>query len=123
MGYLVEENGDITITQGDSFELVLNGIPTTQNYKIYFAIQDAERNPIGQEIMVESNQESSVVIKVTGNYSNQLTVGDDVKSTNYYYGVKMCSETDNTEDTLLLGNKQMGEQNIIKVFPRKVEGI
>lgn len=123
MGYTVQENGDITVTQGDSFELVLNGIPTTQNYKIYFAIQDAERNPIGQEIMVESNQESSVVIKVTGNYSNQLTVGDDVKSTNYYYGVKMCSETDNTEDTLLLGNKQMGEQNIIKVFPRKVEGI
>lgn len=123
MGYTVQENGDIIITQGDSFELVLNGIPTTQNYKIYFAIQDAERNPIGQEIMVESNQESSVVIKVTGNYSNQLTVGDDVKSTNYYYGVKMCSETDNTEDTLLLGNKQMGEQNIIKVFPRKVEGI
>ena len=123
MCYTVQENGDITVTQGDSFELVLNGIPTTQNYKIYFAIQDAERNPIGQEIMVESNQESSVVIKVTGNYSNQLTVGDDVKSTNYYYGVKMCSETDNTEDTLLLGNKQMGEQNIIKVFPRKVEGI
>lgn len=123
MGYMVQDNGDITITQGDSFELVLNGIPTTQNYKIYFAIQDAERNPIGQEIMVESNQESSVVIKVTGNYSNQLTVGDDVKSTNYYYGVKMCSEADNTEDTLLLGNKQMGEQNIIKVFPRKVEGI
>ena len=123
MGYLVNSNGDITITQGDSFELVLNGIPTDQNYKVYFAIQDAERNPVGQEIMVESNQEAAVAIKVTGNYSNQLAVEEDSKTTTYYYGVKLCSETDNTEDTLLIGNKTMGEVNTIKVYPRKVEGI
>lgn len=123
MGYTVQDNGDIIVTQGDSFELVLNGIPTDQNYKVYFAIQDAERNPIGTEIMVESNHEAAVTIKVTGNYSNQLVVEEDSKTTTYYYGVKICSTEENTEDTLLLGNKTMGEQNTIKVYPRKVEGI
>ena len=123
MGYVVQTNGDLEITQGDSFELVLDGIPTDQNYQIFFAIQDEQRNPIGQEIMVESGMQASVVIKVVGNYTDLLVVEEDKKSSNYYYGVKMCSEVDNTEDTLLLGNKKMGELNTIKVFPRKVKGI
>lgn len=123
MGYEVQDNGDLTITQGDSFELVLNGIPTDQNYKIYFAIQNAEREPIGQEIMVESNMQESVVVKVVGNYTDLLTVDEGAKSANYYYGVKKCSDLDNTEDTLLLGDKKLGELNTIKVFPRKVKGI
>jgi hypothetical protein len=123
MGYEVQDNGDLTIYQGDSFELVLNGIPTDQNYKIYFAIQNKDREPVGQEIMVESNFASSVVIKVVGNYTDLLVVDEDTKNGIYYYGVKKCSEVDNTEDTLLLGNKKLGELNTIKVFPRKVKGI
>jgi hypothetical protein len=123
MGFEILDNGDLTITQGDSFELVLNGIPTDQNYKIYFAIQNKDREPIGQEIMVESNLAESVVIKVVGNYTDLLTVEEDSKYATYYYGVKKCSDVDNTEDTLLLGNKKLGELNTIKVFPRKVKGI
>lgn len=113
----------MTIIQGDSVELNINGLPVDQNYKIYFAIQNEERVPIGQEIVVESNRQSTVTIKLVGNYTNLLTVADDVKSAKYYYGVKMCSETDNTEDTLLLGDSVIGGLNTITVFPRKVEGI
>jgi hypothetical protein len=123
MAYDVETNGNITMVQGDSVELNINGIPEDQNYKIYFAVQDEERNPIGSEIMVESNFQSTVTIKLVGNYTNLFTVADDLKSQRYYYGVKMCSDTDNTEDTLLLGNSTIGGLNIITVFPRKVEGI
>lgn len=122
MAYEVDENGNIVLTQGDSFELVLNGIPTDQNYKIYFAIQNADREPIGKEIMVESNMAESVVIKAVGDYTDLLTVEDGSKTATYYYGVKKCSEVDGTEDTLLLGNKKLGEVNTIKVFPRKVKG-
>lgn len=123
MAYDVETNGNITMVQGDSVELNINGIPEDQNYKIYFAVQDEERNPIGSEIMVESNFQPTVTIKLVGNYTNLFTVADDLKSQRYYYGVKMCSDTDNTEDTLLLGNSTIGGLNIITVFPRKVEGI
>lgn len=123
MAYDVETNGNITMVQGDSVELNINGIPEDQNYKIYFAVQDEERNPIGSEIMVESNFQPTVTIKLVGNYTNLFTVADDLKSQRYYYGVKMCSDTDNTEDTLLLGDSTIGGLNIITVFPRKVEGI
>lgn len=123
MAYKVDENGNITLIQGDSIELVVNGIPTDQNYKVYFAAQNEERVPIGSEIMVESLGQASVVIKLLGNYTNQFTVDEDKKSQKYYYGIKLCSEVDEIEDTLGIGGTDLGGLNTITVFPRKVEGI
>lgn len=123
MAYEVETNGNITLVQGDSVELVINGIPTDQNYQVYFAAQDDERNPVGSEIMVESLGQSSVVIKLLGNYTNQFAVSEESKSQRYYYGVKLCSVQDDTEDTLLLGDSTIGGLNTMTVYPRKVEGI
>ena len=123
MAYDVQPSGDMTIYQGDSVELNINGIPTDQNYKVYFAVQDEERNPIGQEILVESNFQETVTIKLVGNYTDLFTVPSDLKSQKYYYGVKLCSADDNTEDTLILGGTAIGGLNVINVFPRKVKGI
>ncbi len=123
MAYKVDENGNITLIQGDSIEIVANGIPTDQNYKVYFAAQNEEREPIGSEIMVESLGQSSVVIKLLGNYTNQFVVDEDKKSQKYYYGIKLCSEIDEIEDTLRIGNTELGGLNTITVYPRKVEGV
>lgn len=123
MAYIVETSGNITLYQGDSIELVINGIPTDQNYKLYFAAQNEERVPIGSEIEVDTLGNESAAIKLTGNYTNLFTVEEDKKSQKYYYGVKLCSVTDDTEDTLLLGESVIGGLNTITVYPRKVEGI
>ena len=123
MAYIVETSGNITLVQGDSMELVIDGIPTDQSYEVYFAAQNEERQPIGSEIMVESLGQPSVVIKLLGNYTRQFTVEEDKKSQKYYYGVKLCSRNDDTEDTLLLGESPIGGLNTITVFPMKVEGI
>lgn len=123
MAYIVETSGNITLVQGDSIELVINGLPTDQSYQVYFAAQNEERIPVGSEIMVESLGQESVTIKLTGNYTNLFTVEEDKKSQKYYYGVKLCSVTDDTEDTLLLGESVIGGLNTITVYPRKVEGI
>lgn len=123
MAFEVDDNGNMTIVQGDSGEITINGIPTNKNYKVYFATQDAERNPIGNEIMVESLYKPSVAIKMTGNYTDLLTVPEDAKSAIYYFGVKICSEVDGIEDTLILGTTPFGGVNTITVYPRKVKGI
>ena len=123
MAKIVEANGNIVMYQGDSIDIVVNGIPTDQNYVVYFAAQDADRNPVGSEISVESLGESAVAIKLVGNYTNLFTVDPDVKSQNYYYGIKICSVADDTEDTLLIGETKIGDKNTITVYPRKVEGI
>ena len=123
MAYDIQTNGDMIIVQGDSVEVVINGLPTDQNYQVYFAAQDQDRTPVGNEIMVESNGASSVVIKLLGNYTNLFTVPEENKSQKYYYGIKLCSVNDQTEDTLLLGGQPIGGLSVITVYPRKVEGI
>lgn len=119
----IEASGNIIMYQGDSIDIVVEGIPTDQNYLVYFAAQDSERNPVGSEISVESFGNSAVTIKLVGNYTNLFTVDPDLKSQTYYYGIKICSVTDDTEDTQLIGNTKIGDVNTIKVYPRKVEGI
>jgi hypothetical protein len=123
MGYEIDDKGNIKLRQGDSMELVIDGIPTDQNYKVYFAVQNEERVPIGDELDFDSLGKSFVVIKLLGNYTNQFTVDEDKKTQKYYYGVKICSEIDETEQTLALGDSSMDNLNTITVYPRKVEGI
>jgi hypothetical protein len=123
MGYEIDDKGNIKLRQGDSMELVIDGIPTDQNYKVFFAAQNEERVPIGNELEFDSLGQSFVVIKLLGNYTNQFTVDEDKKTQKYYYGVKICSEIDETEQTLALGDSSMDNLNTITVYPRKVEGI
>lgn len=126
MAFEIDENGSISIIQGDSMEIPLKGIPTDKNYAIYFAMQDKDRIPIGTEVMVESFNSPEIIIFVTGDLTDLLTVPEGQKKETYYYGVKSCFvEEDGTkvEDTYILGNGTIGSLNTLTVYPKKVEGI
>ena len=123
MAFTIDKDGNITLIQGDSGELVINGLPTDKNYSVYFAIQDENRNPIGSEIELDTNNSSSVIFTITGSLTNLLTVNKDDETATYYYGIKLCNKDDFMEDTLLIGNTQIGSLNTITVYPKKVEGI
>lgn len=43
MPFIVDADGTITTYQGDTGELVINGIPNDQNYKLFFAVQDKKK--------------------------------------------------------------------------------
>lgn len=123
MAFYIDDNGNLTIVQGDSGEFLVSGLPTDRNYQVYFAIQDENRNPIGSEIMVNSNYSNTVVFHLIGELTNLLTVRRGDETATYYYGVKLCDADNFLEDTLLLGNSSIGELNTITVYPRKVEGV
>lgn len=123
MAFKVDENGDISLVQGDSGFLVIDGIDTDKNYTVYFAVQDKNRKPIGGEVFVSSNNSSSVIFQLTGDFTDMLTVGKDEPFGIYYYGVKVCDSTSQMENTLVLGSGDIGSLNTITVYPKKVEGI
>lgn len=123
MAFSVDENGNITLIQGDSGTLIINGINTDKNYTVYFAIQDANRNPVGGEITVNSNKSPSVVFELSGTLTDLLTVKKNEQAAIYYYGVKACDAENLFEDTLIIGNGFIGDRNTITVYPKKVEGL
>lgn len=122
MAFIVDEGGNITLIQGDSGQLTVSGIPTDKNYDVYLAIQDSKRKPIGTEIHLESGGHESVIFTFIPELTNLLVVKKNDVSTDYYYGVKICDEDSEFEDTLLIGDSQIGDVNTITVFPKKVEG-
>jgi len=122
MAFIVDESGNITLIQGDSGQLTVSGIPTDKNYDVYLAIQDSKRKPIGTEIHLESGSHESVIFTFIPELTNLLVVKKNDESTDYYYGVKICDEDSEFEDTLLIGDSQIGDINTITVFPKKVEG-
>ncbi len=123
MAFNIDEKGNITLIQGDSGTLVINGINTDKNYKVYFAVQDKNRNPVGEEIEVSSNSFSSVIFEISGNYTDAFTVSKHEPYATYYYGIKVCDEENSKEDTLLIASNNLGDVNTITVYPKKVEGI
>lgn len=123
MAFKVDKKGNITLVQGDSGQLVVNGLPTDQNYLCFFAIQDQNRKPVGQEIPVNTGGASTIPFLIPSALTDLLTVPLDEETWTYYYGVKLCSQSDLTEDTLILGGSDLGIKNTITVYPKKVEGI
>ena len=121
MAFMIDNDGNITMIQGDTGRLVVNGLMTDQNYDVYFAIQDENRHPIGNEISVQSNSQPTVVFELSSNLTDLLKVGQDEETHEYYYGVKTCT-ADGFEDTLTIGGGDMGDRNTITVYPKKVEG-
>ena len=121
MAFEIDNNGNITMVQGDSGQLVINGLNTDKNYSVYFAIQDENRKPIGNEIMVNSNKQSSVAFVLTSNLTDLLKVNQNDETATYYYGIKVCDNS-GFEDTMLVGDSIIGDKNTITVYPKKVEG-
>ena len=74
MAFNIDENGNITLIQGDSGSLVINGLKTDKNYTVFFAIQDSNRKPVGNELQVNTNKASSIVFELTGDFTDLLVM-------------------------------------------------
>ena len=123
MAFKIDKEGNISMVQGDSGMITVRGLNPNKNYTVYFAIRDERRNPIGEELSVENNYNSYVIFNLTGNYTDLLTVKKDEPYAVYYYGIKVCDEDAQTEDTLCISTAELGGVNTITVFPKKVEGV
>jgi hypothetical protein len=117
----IDENGTVYIHQGDSGEIHVIGIPTDKNYRVYLAIRDLSRKPIGNEFMVFSEYQNSVKFTIPSSFTDLLTVSDDEHIAVYHYGLKIC-DNNGLEDTLFVSKSDYGKPNNIIVFPKVVEG-
>ena len=122
MALAIDENGTITLYQGDSGEIAVSGLDNTKNYMVYFAIQDKKRNIIGNELQVAANKTESIVFFLTPDYTDLLSVPAGKSYEIYTYGIKACEAESNLEDTLFVSDGTYGDQNMIIVYPRKVTG-
>ena len=122
MTITMDEKGTLSLYQGDSGEIIVSGLDTEEDYIVYLAIKDKNRNTIGDEIQISANKNSTISFFLTSDYTELLTVPKGKPYEVYTYGIKVCNSTTNTEDTLFVAGKTYGEENLIIVYPQKVSG-
>lgn len=122
MSLIVDNDGTISLYQGDSGELVIYGLDETKNYTVYLAVQDSNRNLIGKELQVSVNNSDNVTFVLTPEYTELFDVPKTKPFEIYFYGIKACETDKLREDTLFIGNDTYGDLNRIIVYPRKVKG-
>lgn len=116
--YLIdEETGDMTIRQGDSYSFTVEGVDSS--YTMYHSVYNSQREIIF-EVSAIPNENDETTFEITPAETNLLTVPVNRKKENYYYGIKRCKN--GYEDTLIVGNKEVGELNKMTVYPLITEG-
>ncbi len=123
MSLIIDNDGTISLYQGDSGELVISGLDSDKNYTVYFAIQDMDRNLIGQELQVAVTKSDTVTFVLTPEYTDLLAVPKNKPYEIYFYGIKACELDKNIENTMFVADTTYGDLNRIIVYPRKVRGI
>ena len=120
---VIDNDGTISMYQGDSGEITVNGLDNTSSYVVYLGIQDDKRNPVGEELQVSVNNSSTATFILSSGFTDNLVVPANKPYKIYYYGIKVCNSTSSLEDTLFIANGTYGDLNKIIVYPRKVKGL
>ena len=123
MSLIVDNDGTISLYQGDSGELVIYGLDKNKNYTVYLAIQDKNRELIGEELQVSVNDSDNVTFIFSSKFTDLLNVPKTKPYEIYFYGIKACEVDNLKEDTLFIGKNTYGDLNRIIVYPRKVKGV
>ena len=128
MSIEVTKNGIIKIIQGDTGSIVVDGIPTNKNYKVYLAIRKKDRTLVTPELELDSDMKDFVEFEITKEISTLLEVPSNAMCQIYYWGVKLCDPDTGKEDTMRIGEcccdgGYFGKWNRIYAYPKIVEGI
>lgn len=119
---VIDNDGTISIYQGDSGEITVHGLNENSSYTAYLGIQDENRNTIGEELQVSAVNTDTVTFVLSSDFTDNLVVPANKPYKIYYYGIKVCVDESLTEDTLFIGNGMYGDLNRLIVYPRKVKG-
>lgn len=120
MSLNIDKNGNIYIYQGDSGEIVINGLPTDKNYNVYFTVKDLKNRTVANRLEVQSNYNSSVTFSITSDFSSMLKIPKNEELGFYTYGLKTVDE-DGDENTLFVEGCCYEDTNKVIVFSEKVE--
>lgn len=123
MSLIIDNNGTISLYQGDSGEIVIYGLDSEKSYTVCFAIQDSKRNLIGEELQVAVTNSDNVTFVLTPEYTDLLDVPKNKPFETYFYGIKACETDTSKEDTLFIAQNTYGDLNRIIVYPRLVKGV
>ena len=117
-----KETRTITMYQGDYEEFFLSGFDKDKKYRVYMAIQDRKRQPIGNEIEKETDETGVLKFEIVPSLSKLFTVPPSKESEEYYFAFKAFEIGTQKEKTIRLNGQEIGSKNTIIVYPQEAKG-
>ena len=120
--FVIDENtGDLTLHQGDTGEYTVTDLPEEmEGESIYFEVRDSKRRTVGAPIPSMIKKQIAV-FKFNKSLTDLFTVKLKEETAEYQGGIKICTKAGD-EETVKVGNKADGENIVITVYPKIVEG-
>ena len=119
---LTVDGTTISLFQGDSGEITFTGL--TEGAVVYLSVRDKRSILMFDELREIVDHEGEVTFKITPEDSDKLIVKVNEDFAIYYYGIKQVNEETEEEDTVFLGEStKYTDKYMIKVYPKKVEGL
>lgn len=119
---LTVDGTTISLFQGDSGEITFTGL--TEGSTVYLSIRDKRGILMFDELKETVDNEGEVTFKILADDSDKLIVKVNEDFAVYYYGIKQVNEETQEEDTVFLGEStKYTDKYLIKVYPKKVEGL
>lgn len=123
-------NTDLKLYCGDTGNLRISKLPTDKNYNVYLEILNSKTQEKVFEIMVQSEQQDSVLFTIDAEHSDLLTVSNINVPETYYWSVKICDPVTGSEDTVIpktvvdptTGNATFSKPYKLIVLYKMVEG-
>lgn len=110
MGIGIARRGVLKMFQGDTGDIIIDGIPDDENYYVYLAIRKKDGTLVFDELMQESNYQDELYFEISKELSDKLTVKPNQMCELYYWGVKICHPESKKEDMIFIGNNGFGRK-------------
>ncbi len=121
MAITKEIEGTLKMYQGDTGGFSYENVPTDKNYFVFCQIRNRNGDPVGNQLMVESNYSNIVDFFIDDTLSDLLVVPFGRSFEPYSYSIKICDANTYSEDTVnLLGI--YGQPCRIIVYQKQAEG-
>lgn len=129
MTIFIKDTGDLEFYQGDNGTIRIAGIPTDQDYQVFFAIKTTDTNEAAiPEMVLNTNKAAFVDFVLTSGITDSLDVPAGQTKTTYVYAVKICN-TSGLESTVIPrttlgtdGNPVFGKAPKVIVHAKQVSG-
>ena len=112
-----DETGNMTTRQGDTWSFKVTGVE--DDWDLFFSVYRKDTRERLFEIQTKPVL-GEATFNITAADSDKMTVPEGKKTEIYYWGLKRCK--DGVEDTLIVGNKEVADLNVITVYPLITEG-
>ena len=112
----------ISLWQGDTGELTITGLPTDQDYTVYFGVFDPDSGTILGQVSDTSGASSSMTLSIPASFTDDFIIFPGETSRTFKWRIKRVDGSGNEYTDSLSGYNYFSNEYDFVLYRKQVEG-